>query len=430
MGQRSIAIVAASLAWLVAGVPHVVAAAADGPATGTWFDGMEPGVCFDDAWTAEGDFDYSQPAAVVPCEGPHANEVVARIPLGDGDYPAEGLIERVDSECLIEHDRFAGKPIGTSLLSPFNVAPTPEDWEAGVRDALCMVYSDLPMVGTAASGSLRAPGERLAAYREVDGVPDFWLVDAGTGELVKNITDNDLVELLTSPSWTPDGAFIAFSVQAGANDEQSDVYLASVADGSPVRALVGPSAEDALVFSPDGSTVAYIDDVAGTDYDIYIQDLVGGEPTRLTDHADRDSSPQFSPDGSRIVFRRRTDGVSDIWIMNADGSDQQRLTDNGGDNYDPRWSPDGSRIAFTVNLGSNYDIGLMNADGSGQTLLTTHPANDEFPTWSSDGSVIAFHSDRYGGLTLWLMRADGSEPSELTGQGPVGYAMFGPPAED
>lgn len=403
-----------------------LAPAANSIPTGTWFDGLEPGVCFDDAWTDDGSFDFSVPAAVVPCESEHANEVVARIPLGDGDFPGEDLVPRVDAACAIEHERFLGKPISETILSAFDVAPTEDDWRAGVRDALCMLYGPSPLVGTAASDSLRAPGETIAAYREVEGVPDLWLFDAGTGAPIRNLTANDLVELVTNPTWTPDGSVLLFSVQAGEDGEESDVHMLSLVDGSTEAVLHTPAREDGLVFSADMSKAAFIADADGADYDIYLQDLVADELTRLTDHPERDASPQFSPDGSRIVFRRVTDGVSDIWVMNADGSEQRQLTDNGADNYDPRWSPDGDRIAFTLDFGSNYDIGVMNADGSGQTLLTTHPADDEFPSWSSDGSVIAFQSTRHGGLTLWLMKADGTAASELTGLAPVGYPMFSP----
>ena len=52
------------------------------------------------------------------------------------------------------------------------------------------------------------PGERIAVYREVDGVGDIWLVDAGSGELV-NLTEGQLTELIDIPSWRPDASSIA-----------------------------------------------------------------------------------------------------------------------------------------------------------------------------------------------------------------------------
>ncbi len=408
-----------------------MAAEAEPADTGTWFDGLEVGTCFDDVFDATGDFDYSLPAPMTACDGLHDNEVVARVSLGDGDFPDKDLVPIVDGLCFDQYVAFLGRPIESTLMYPFSVAPDAEDWAAGAHDALCMVYAGEPVVGTAASGSLRAPGETLAVYREVEQHPDVWLVDGGSGTAVRNVTDNDFSKLVTAPAWTSDGRSIAYSVESEPGAGQWDVYLVSLQTGDSSPLLDSPADEDNAAFAPDGSTVAYISNQAADDFDIYTQDLGSGATVRLTEWDDRKSSPQWSPDGSRLAFRRRIDDVSDIWTMNADGSDAQRLTDNGGNNYDPRWSPDGSRIAFTTNQAGNFDIAMMNADGTDQHLVTTHPADDEYPTWSRDGEILAFHSTRQGGVSLWLMRTDGSEQSELTGMAPVGFAKFAPvPLDD
>lgn len=52
--------------------------------TGTWFDGLAAGVCFDDVFLPDGSYDFSVPAAVVPCDGLHDNEVVARVSSAKG----------------------------------------------------------------------------------------------------------------------------------------------------------------------------------------------------------------------------------------------------------------------------------------------------------------------------------------------------------
>jgi len=406
--------------------PAALAAAPDAAVTGTWFDGLDAGICFDDALEASGDFDYTIAALIVPCDGPHDNEVVARLPLGDGDFPTRDMGVFADEACAPEHEAFLGRPIESTLMRPFNVGPDADDWAAGAHDALCITYADEPVRGTAASGTLRYLGETLAVYREIEQKPDVWLVDAGTGEALRNVTDNDLRQLLQSPAWTPNGLALAVSAQTGDEGDQSDIHLVSVADGASVSLVEGPASEEGADFSPDGSTMVYFSDIDGGEFEIYTLDLARGETTRLTTYEDRDSTPRWSPDGTQIAFRRRTDGVSDIWLMDLDGSDLRRLTDNGGSSYDPRWSPDGTRIAFTTDQAGNFDIGVMNADGSEQQLLTTHPADDEYPSWSSDGQILAFHSTRHGGISLWLMQADGTGQSEPTGLAPMGFPVFAP----
>lgn len=390
--------------------------------TGTWFDGLAAGVCFQDAF-ADNQFDFSVPAATVDCDQPHDNEIVALASLGDA-FPAD-VAAAANAACDPEYEAFLGRPITTTLMFPFTVHPERSDWDAGVRHALCIVYAGQPVVGTAASAGLTAPGEMLAVYREVEGDPDLWLVDAGTGEVLRNVSDNGLTELLGPPAWSPDGTTILYA--ALVHDDNADIFAVSP-DGAQTFVLVdGPFTEDNPAVSPTELVLAYIDHPsASEDFDIYLLDLETLEKTRLTTQPGRDSSPVWSPDGSRILYRSRVGDTSDIWVMDADGSNAQRLTDNGADNFDPRWSPDGETLLFTTDLDGNFDIWAMDVDGGNQRPLTTHPADDEYPTFSSDGRYIAFHSSRHGGTSLWLMRADGSDQSELTGYAPMGYPRFSP----
>jgi Tol biopolymer transport system component len=422
------AVLAAALSCLVMADPAFgagpVGSASPGAGRGTWFDGLTAGVCFDTVLDAAGSLDFSVPAPVVACEGPHDNEIAATVSMGTGAFPTGDLGALVVTLCAPAYESFLGRPVDSTGLSQAQVWPDPGDWAAGVHDVLCIFGSGDPLVGTAASGGLVAPGETLAVYRQPAAVSELWLADAGTGRLLRTVSAgrNDLV--LGSPDWTPDGSALAVTVTAG--DEDVDAWLVPV-DGRPATPLVtGAGKQDGATISPDGSTLAYISNDGLPEYDIFTRPTAGGSATRLTDHEGRDASPQWSPDGTQLLFRRATDGVSDIWIMNADGSDQRRLTENGAGNFDPRWSPDGSRVLFTSNLGGDYDIWVMNADGTDQRLLTDHPADDEYPTWSSDGAYIAFQSSRYGGPTIWLMRADGSDASLLVAEQPTGYPMFAP----
>lgn len=394
-------------------------------ATGTWFDGLAVGVCFDDAFSG-GDFDFSVPARIVPCDQAHDNEVVARIPLGTGAYPGTDAVKTAAAEaCAPAYEGFLGRPLAETLMLGFTVHPEESDWTAGARDAICAVYGPQPVVGTSASAGLTAPGEFLAVYHEVDGDGDFWLVDAGTGALVFNITENDVPEVEGPPGWAYDGTALVYAAEVSPGD--ADILAVSPETGQTLILVDGPGFDDTPSLSPIGLLLAYISrPTPDADFDIYVLDLDTGETVRLTDDPGRESSPQWSIDGSKILYRSTAAGPSDIWVMNTDGTDQRRLTNNGGNNYDPRWSPDGTRILFTTDVGGNYDIWVMNADGTGARALTTHPANDEFPTWSSDGRYVAFQSTRYGGQTLWIMRADGSDQSLLTTLSPMAYPMFAP----
>lgn len=393
------------------------------PATGTWFDGLAAGVCFDLELDGRGEVDFSVPVTPLDCDQPHGHEVVARVPLGADVLPGD-LAERVSALCETEYTSFLGRPIGSTGLVRFSVWPDEADWAAGVRDALCIV-AGTGLIGTAASGDLSAPGEVLAAWWQPEDQADLWLFDGGTGEPLTALTDDTISELLGPPAWAPDGSSLLFAVLL--TEDETAIFQVA-AEGGPASLLVdAPRRQDGAVISPDGTRLAYISNEAGGEYDIFVRDLDSATGTPITDHPGRDATPRWSPDGSQILFRRETDGLSEIWVMNRDGSDATRLVENGVDSYDPRWSPDGATILFTTAAAGSLDIWAVDTDGSDVRRLTDHPGAEEYPTFSSDGRLIAFQSDRYGGPTLWLMRADGSDVSVLTPSiAPVGYPSFSP----
>lgn len=427
---RRLCSVGASVSWVIAlGALGPTVGAVEAPPTGTWFDGLAAGVCFDDVLDTDGEFDFSVPAVVVPCTGPHGNEVVARIGLGrqpavDESYPTEDLAPVVADQCAQSYEAFLGRPVEETALGSWEIWPDASDWAAGARDVLCILFSERPLHGSAASGDLKAPGETLAVYREFEGGTDLWLVDAGSGAPLRKVTDDGSGDLLGAPDWSPDGELLAYTRLVAEDD--ADVFVAPSAGGAASRLVSGPAMDDGATFSPDGTRLAYVSREGATEYDILLRTLEDGSVTRLTSNDVKDASPQWSPDGSRIAFRRVSEGVSDIWVMDSDGKGAQRLTDGAGDDFDPRWSPDGGVLLFTSDRLGSYDIWVMNADGSEQRPLIAHPADDEYPTWSTDGRFVAFHSDRHGGVTLWLARADGSQASLLSPLSPIGYPMFAP----
>lgn len=400
---------------------------ATGATGGTWFDGLATGVCFEVTLDASGRIDFTAPPAIVDCAQPHANEVAGVVDLGDGDLPADVAERSIDGCAAVTAAFLGGRDITTmpALLMPFPVWPDATDWANGARQAVCSVVGN-GLVGSAASGDLRAPGETLAAFWQDGESADIHLLDGATGESLGAITGDETTELLGPPSWLSDGSGVVFAAQLGEDD--TDLFRAAT-DGSGVEPLlVAPLRQEGGDVSPDGTRIAYINNGAGGEYDIWVAPLDGSEGAAITDFPERDATPRWSPDGTQILFRRITDGLSEIWIMGADGTDPHRLIDNGVDSYDPRWSPDGTAILFTTAAAGSMDIWTAAADGTGARALTSHPGSEEYPTFSRDGSRIAFMSDRLGVPTIWIMNADGSAESLLSALSPAGYPAFAPVA--
>ncbi|HEV2272739.1 MAG TPA: Tol-Pal system beta propeller repeat protein TolB [Acidobacteriaceae bacterium] len=123
------------------------------------------------------------------------------------------------------------------------------------------------------------------------GLPQIYTMDAD-GTNVQRMTDGGYA---TSPSWSPNGQFLAFAWDR----------------------KYGPGA-------PGGQ-------------DIYIMDVASKRWTQLTHEQGRNDFPSWSPDGRHLVFQREEGGSSQIWTMLADGTEQHRLSQSGGSSM-PNWS--------------------------------------------------------------------------------------------
>jgi dipeptidyl aminopeptidase/acylaminoacyl peptidase len=250
------------------------------------------------------------------------------------------------------------------------------------------------------------PGQ-IALVSDRDGIASIYVMGADGASPVRLAPAGDPS---FSPTWSPDGAQIAFGrcciAQAG--------LFVMAADGSGVRQVGAPSVT-ALdpAWSPDGRQLAY-SERHGTSREIDRINLDGTNAVTLTNAAGDDRSPAWSPDGRRIVFSSERTGNLDIFVMNADGSNQAALTSHVRADSDPSWSPAGDRVVFVSDRAGNADIWVMNADGSGQTQLTTDAAADGAPVWRSDGRRILFQSRRDGNAEIYGMNPDGSEQTNLT----------------
>jgi len=136
-----------------------------------------------------------------------------------------------------------------------------------------------------------------------------------------------------SPAWSPDGRMIAYTLYIDLLDtrERSDIYLMN-ADGSKQRNLTNnPSLLKGLTFSPDGRTIVFISDRAGSQQ-LFSMNLKGEQLQQLT-HLDSHSvdSPRFSPDGEQIAFVFQAEGSAQhgIYTINPDGSNMKCLKEPG-----------------------------------------------------------------------------------------------------
>jgi Tol biopolymer transport system component len=280
------------------------------------------------------------------------------------------------------------------------------------------------LVSVPASAAVSATNGPIVFQRAVNGkFAIFKMNPDGTHQvqLTNNPTAND-----SAPSVSGDGSHIVFNSDRDGNIE---VYSMNI-DGTNQTNLTNNSANDQEPqFNFDGSKIVFWSNRDATPpgnrngNEIYVMNADGTNVVRLTTDQRNNRRPTFSPDGTKIAWSNdvgRNPGDSEIWTMNADGSNHVQLT------FDPvfthsteaAFSPDGTHIAFssTRNGGDpNPEIFLMNADGTNQTQITTIPKNSQ-ATFSPDGTRIAFNANNThdGNSEIYSMNVDGSNQTNLT----------------
>ncbi|HMW01177.1 MAG TPA: S9 family peptidase, partial [Acidobacteriota bacterium] len=107
--------------------------------------------------------------------------------------------------------------------------------------------------------------------------------------------------------------------------------------------------------SPDGKWLAFsvsaIDRKSqSSNSDIWIMPAAGGPARQLTMFEKADSEPCWSPDSQSIAFVSTRGGSSQIWMLSLQGGEPRKVTDFFTDVSGLIWSPDGKSMAFTAEI--------------------------------------------------------------------------------
>jgi Tol biopolymer transport system component len=177
--------------------------------------------------------------------------------------------------------------------------------------------------------------------------------------------------------------------------------------GSPPEdARLAPSTLDDHTpsYSPDGARIAFASTRSGSE-ELWIVNADGTSPRQVTRTGGAlCSNPQWSPDGRTILFNATLEGSKDLYLLDPDTLVVRRLTTDPGDEFEPTWSRDGRWIYFGSDRTGESHIWKMPAAGGSATQVTR--SSGETAQESPDGRFL-YYAKPVSPTAIWRIPIGG-----------------------
>ena len=213
---------------------------------------------------------------------------------------------------------------------------------------------------------------------------------------------------LMSPSWSPDGARLAY---VSFEDRRSQIVVQDLYSGTRQTVASYPGINGAPAWAPDGRRLAFTLSKDGNP-EIYVLNLGGGELRRLTNNTAIDTEPAWSPDGRFIIFTSDRGGSPQLYVMNSTGGDASRITFEGDYNARASVAPDGRLLAMVHRQNGRFYIAVMNMETREMRILT-QGGLDESPSFAPNGRMILYATQQGGREILAAVSVDGRVQQSL-----------------
>ncbi len=247
-----------------------------------------------------------------------------------------------------------------------------------------------------------SPVVPVTRYNVADnkGLTDLWLIPTAGGP-ARQLTSDAASD--TSPSFSPDGKWIAFVSKRG-DDKESQVYVIAVDGGEARRVTNIPAGVEAPRWFPDSRRIAFITSI-WTDlvrWEDQGKRKKEREENKMTAHVWTRAPIAYwdhlLDDTERHLYSIDINGGEPVAITRLSGYTLQKQE---VDDFSYDISPDGDEVAFSSNLDKtgvdpNYDIITIPSCGCKppKDVTTSNPADDTEPRYSPDGKSLAFIQQR------------------------------------
>ena len=236
-----------------------------------------------------------------------------------------------------------------------------------VKTAVDPHFESLQFINSA--GAWDAAGRRFVFGAVHAGRPVLSVLDVARGRMEREVPLRDLGEV-QSPTWSPDGRFIAFSAITGG---LTDLYVYDLQEGTLRRLTQDAFADLQPAWSPDGRSIAFVTDrfstavemTEGHPYRLALLDPVSAEITELPSFTEgKNIDPQWAADSKSLYFLSDRNGITNVYRLELASGARFQVTDlltgvTGITALSPALSVAARRLAFAVYEDDKYSIFTM-----------------------------------------------------------------------
>lgn len=220
-------------------------------------------------------------------------------------------------------------------------------------------------------------GETIIFTSNRTGFWDLYLLELSTGKITQ-LTDTPEYE--SSPTFSPDGSFIAFETYTNDNLE---VVIGPADDplDNPIRLTTSRASDHSPAWAPDGRHIAFI-----SDGEVMVADLDKTDSNRFLNVSNTDlaaeTHPVWSPDGQKLAWASSATSLGRSGIYVWDSNEKSPAVWLGDGDY-PAWNSTGDQIFTTLAAPNNTYFTIYSADGKLLQQLNPFPTSLRGLMWAN-----------------------------------------------